>query len=351
MGLESLPHLALGNTTKGLTQVVVGSNTPQYSYSDWLSDQGSAIKENAYQNRRYATARYVQKMNALCRKSSVFSPTIKSLSYFSEAENIVGHQRKEQKLLPVKNPVAFGAAVYETTKKLVSSLGANISYYAPSEFVGLEMAEKGLLIKDSLNINFNSNVCAQYADSYEALFTNVQTLLLQVDSSLKSIDSEVLQIEDQFVAELVADVIEYYHSSVSLNVETGLSYTIIEDAWLNNKIPVSVNFAEKMLALYSYAEKHSLNYQTPYPVYKEAVAEKCMKEQVTRMSVDHYALYSEVFGELRTKEVVASSGKIYQLGYTIPHMVYMSILVEDLKIFQQKLNTLTSLEELDGLTQ
>ena len=349
MGLESLPHLALGNTTKGLTQVVVGSSTPQYSYSDWLSDQGSAIKDNAYQNKRYATAKYVQKMNAICRKSSVFSPTIKSLGYFSEVVDIVGHQRQEQRLLPVKNPVAFGAAVYETTKNLVSSLGANIRYYAPSEFVGLEMAEKGLLIKDSLNINFNSNICTQYADSYEALFSSVQELLEQLDSSLKSINSEVLQIEDEFVTELVADVIEYYHSSVKVSVETGLAYTILEDAWLNKKVPASARFGEKMLALYSYAEKHSLSYQTPYPIYKEAIAEKCMKEQVTRMSVDHYALYSEVFGELRTKEVVASSGNRYQLGYTIPHMVYISILAEDLKTFQQKINTLASLEELDSL--
>ena len=42
MGLESLPHLALGNTTKGMTQVVVGNGAPQHSYSD-----GCLIKQRA----------------------------------------------------------------------------------------------------------------------------------------------------------------------------------------------------------------------------------------------------------------------------------------------------------------
>lgn len=346
MGLEALPHLALGNTTKGMTQVVVGDTSQQYSYSDWLSDQAGNIKENAYQNQRYATAKYVQKMNDICRRSSVFSPTIKSLGYFSEIDNITGHNRSEQRLIPTKNPVAFGAVVYETTKSLLAALGADLRYYAPSEFVGLEMAEKGLLIKESLNINYSSNTCTQYADSYEAAFNELNTVFGEISALLDGLSNEALEIESDFVAEAVSEVIEAYNSSVRVSVEIGLSYTLIEDVWLNKKLPKSRPVGSKINDLYSYAERHRLTYATPYPNYKASAAESCMKEQVTRMSVEHYALYSEVFGEVRTKEVVASSGKSYQLGYIIPHMVYMSILTEDLKVFVSRLEMIESLEYL-----
>lgn len=346
MGLESLPHLALGNTTKGMTQVVVGDTSQQYSYSDWLSDQAGSIKENARQNQRYATAKYVQKMNDICRKSSVFSPTIKSLGYFSEVDNITGYYREEQRLIPTKNPVAFGAAVYETTKSLVAALGVDIRYYAPSEFVGLEMAEKGLLIKESLSIDYNSNTCTQYVDSYENAFNELNAVFSRISLLLEGLGEEVLEIESDFVAEAVCEAIEAYNSSVRVSVETGLSYTLIEDVWLNKKLPKSRAVGAQLNNLYSYAERHSLTYTTPYPSYKAAAAESCMKEQVTRMSMEHYALYSEVFGEVRTKEVVASSGKSYQLGYIIPHMVYMSILTEDLKVFASRLEMIETLEYL-----
>lgn len=349
MGLESLPHLALGNTTKGMTQVVVGNGAPQHSYSDWLSDQAEGIKENAHQNSRYATARYVQNINALCRKSSVFTPTIKSLSYFSEVDGIVGARRKEQKLLPVKNPVAFGAAVYETAKNLSSAFGANISYYAPSDFVGLEMAEKGLLIEESLNINYKSTACTEYANKYESVFSDLNDLLKKTSSILKVLSKGVLNVDIDIVGEAVCDVIDAYNSSVRVSIETGLSYTIIEDAWLKKRVGASTELAEKMLQLYTYAEAHSLVYKTPYPNYKKEAAEVCMKRQVTQMSVDHYALYSEVFSRMRTEEVVSSAGNVYQIGYMIPHMVYMSILMEDLRLFKRKIETLESLETLIGL--
>lgn len=347
MGLESLPHLALGNTTKGLTQVVVGSSAPQYSYSDWLQDQASSIKENAYQNSRYATARYVQKMNAICKKSSVFSPTIKSLAYFSEVDGLLSSHREEQKLIPVKNPVAFGAMVYKATQELASSLGADISYYAPSEFVGLEMAEKGLLVENSLNINFKSIACRQYADSYEAAFVELQKLIVQISRKLEVLTTELLLNGDSYVEGLVAEIIEAYNYSIQSSVEAGLSYTILEDVWLNKKMSVSKRLGRKMTELFSYAEDRKLEYKTAYPNYKESVAESCMKENITSMSVEHYALYSEVFGKLRTKEVTATSGKTYQIGYTIPHMVYMKTLVKDLGMFEKRLSVMESLEDLE----
>ena len=54
-----------------------------------------------------------------------------------------------------------------------------------------------------------------------------------------------------------------------VSVETGQSYTIIEDAWLKKRVGASTELAAKMLQLYTYAEAHSFVYKTPYPNYQK----------------------------------------------------------------------------------
>lgn len=343
MGLESLPHLALGNTQKGMTQIVMSPNQGGYSYSDWLGTQKDELMEAAYQHGRRSVAKHVSETNALCYASRIHAPSVKSLEYFSEFENISGSVKKEQKLLAVKNPVGFGALVYSATKTLVSKFGAKVSYYAPSEFVGLELAEKGLLDRSKFHINYNSQDCTNYADNFEYELRMAAKNIEAISAILECLDTGALKSGGAAVNKAISDVLEAYHSSIGNNVRKGLSYTVIEDAWLAKRVRSSQKLANQLLVLYRYAERHKIQFDTKYPRYNDEDGVKCMKNSVDRLTIDHYALYSEIFTLIKAKAICSSAGKKYQLGYIIPQMQYITTINKDLSNLLKKLNSMNSL--------
>lgn len=350
MGLESLPHMALGNTKRGMTQVVVGNNTNAYSYSDWLSSQKDEIIEAAYQNGRRAVSRHVIETNGLCYASHIHTPTVRSLGFFSVFENISGSDRQEQKLLAVRNPVGFGALVYLSTQKLVSKLGARVAYYAPSKSVGLELAEKGLLNRSKFSIDYKSKACIDYANEFESQIKSLENILKAISRHLDIIDNSRLKTESSGVGQAVGDILQTYHACMNKNVRNGLTYTVIEDEWLAKKIPVAKNFASQLLLLYRYAEKHNIRFTTNYPRYNEVDGFNCMKSSVDKLTMDQYALYSEVFALIKGKAVYSSAGNRYQLGYIIPQMEYAKMMNKDLSAVLQQLNSMSSLKKIKAVS-
>lgn len=346
MGLESMPYMALGNTHKGMTQIVMSPNANTFSYSEWLGTQKDEIVEAAYQNGRRSVARHVLETNALCLESHIQTPTVRSLGFFSEFVNISGSSRLEQKLLAVKNPVAFGALVYSSTKKLTSRLGAKVSYYRPSGFVGLELAERGLLNRKKFVVDYNSKACTDYADEFEYEIKALKKNIEAINSRLECINSIDLGMDTGLVRAAVTDVLQAYHSYIYQNVRSGLLYTIIEDNWLARKMPEAQKFANKILDFYEYAETNGIVLSVGYPRYHEATGFDCMKTSIDKLSVDQYALYSEVFSLMKGKAIHSSAGKRYQLGYVIPQMEYARLMNKDLSELINRLDKLGSLRKM-----
>ena len=335
MGLESLPHLALGNTKKGLTQIVMSPNGGGQSgeTAQWLVDQKDDIKEQAYQTGRSFIAKHTKTMNKMCLESYLHVPTIKSLEYFSEIRGLITPYRESLKLLTVKNPISFGATVFQTTKEVVRDLGARVSYYPPSEIVGLEAAKKGMLVKDSFIIDYNSHEAVNYADLSEANINRLDSVIEAINYQMKGLNDEALSINEDFVAEAVITVLDLYHLFTRANVKAGLTYTVIEDKWLNKKSYSARDFAPKMMELYDYAERNNLVYETPYPSYEENEACISVNNELAKTTAKERALYTEVFDHIKAKAVVSSNGKRYQLGHLIPQNIYIDRLVGDLEKF------------------
>lgn len=349
MGLESLPHLALGNTKKGLTQIVIGQNEGSSNKGEtaqWLVNQKDDIKEQAYQTGRSFIAGHTKTMNKVCEASYLYSPTLKSLEYFSEVSGLISAHRDSLKILRVKNPVCFGAEVFKSTKTVVGRLGARVSYYAPSKIVGLEAAKKGMLIKDSFFIDYNSQAATDYANESEANIQKLNSLIGEINYQMKGLNKEALSVNKPFVADAVELVLDLYHLFMRESVETGLSHTIIEDVLLNRKIYHARDFAPKMLELYDYAERYGVVYETAYPSYVASKAELVVKEELEKTTEKEYALYSEIFDHIKANIVNSSSGNRYQMGYLIPQNIYINRMIKDLEVFR---NQITGREVLDKL--
>lgn len=349
MGLESLPHLALGNTKKGLTQIVIGqneSNADKGEAAQWLVNQKDDIKEQAYQTGRSFIASHTKTMNKICEESHLYSPTLKSLEYFSEVSGLISAHRESLKILKVKNPVAFGAEVFKSTKMVVSNLGARVSYYAPSKIVGLEAAKKGMLVKDSFFIDCEGQAAVEYANASEANMEKLNLLIGEINYQIKGLNKEALSVNKPFVADAVEMVLDLYHLFMRESVESGLSHTIIEDILLNKKIYHARDFAPKMIELYDYAEKYGVVYDTPYPSYDPIKAELLVKQELEKTTTKEYALYSEIFDHIKAKAITSSSGNRYQIGYLIPQNIYISRMIKDLDVFRKHI---TGREELDKL--
>lgn len=351
MGLESLPHLALGNTKKGLTQIVIspdgGHGSGQgNSTAQWLVDQKDDIKEQAYQTGRSVIARHTKSMNKICHDSHLYVPTIKSLEYFSEVQGLITPYRESLKLLTVKNPVSFGASVFQSTKNIVRDLGARVSYYAPSETVGLEAAKKGMLIKNDFLIDYESKEAVRLADETEGRLHKLNLIIESINYQLKGFTREALEAELGLVNEAVEAVLDLYHLFTRTNVEAGLTYTVIEDVWLNKKIVSARAFAPKMMALYDYAEKHRIVYETPYPNYNAQKAEASVRNELSKTNLKEHALYTEVFDYVKARAVTSSTGNKHQLGHLIPQNIYMDRLISDLEVFLHHIKGIASLNTL-----
>lgn len=349
MGLESLPHLALGNTKKGLTNIVIGGNNDNsngLSHTEWLIKQKEDIKEQAYQTGRGFIAAHTRTINAMCKASSEFSPTLKSLAYFSDIDNLTSRNRQSQVLMNTKNPVGFGAMVYKETQNLVSDLGGRVSYHRPSEFVGLEFAKKGLLVKKSFYIDYNSQAAVRVADEHESKLGQLDYLFESINTALSGITAEALAANNELVASAVIEVLDLYHLYIKASVEAGISCTAIEDRWLNKKIPAARDFAPKLLDMYSYAEKYQLAYNTPYPSYKSSEGDLRVLSEFNRTNPTQYALYSEIFDYIKAKAVISTIGNRYQLGHLISQNTYMQALIEDLTGFYQQVSNNFNLETL-----
>lgn len=340
MGLESLPHLALGNTKKGMTQIVMsphGGSGEGSSNSQWLSDQKDEIKDQAYQAGRAFVAQHTKSMNKVCYDSHAYIPTIKSLEYFSEIRGLITPYRESLKLLTVKNPISFGATVFQVTKLVIGDLGARVSYYAPSKTVGLESAKKGMLIKDSFFIDYSANAAVEYADWSEQNLTRLNNVIASISYLIRELDEEALESNNPIVVDAVSAVLNLYHLFTKNNVVAGLTYTIIEDVWLNKKIPAARDLAPKMMELYDYAERKGIKYETPYPNYQQHEAELSIGEEMSYTTPKEHALYLEVFDHIKAKAVISTAGNRYQMGHLIPQNIYVNRLIDDLEVFQNQL--------------
>lgn len=349
MGLESLPHLALGNTKKGMTQIVMsphGNGGEGSSHAQWLSDQKDDIKEQAYQAGRGFVAQHTKSMNKICYESHTYIPTIKSLEYFSETRGLITPYRESLKLLTVKNPISFGATVFQVTKLIIGDLGARVSYYAPSKVVGLEAAKKGMLVKDSFFIDYSASAAVEYADWSEQNLNRLDNVIASINYLIKGLDEEALASNEPFIDEAVSAVLGLYHLFTRDNVKAGLTYTVIEDVWLNKKIPAARDLAPKMMELYDYAERKGIVYETPYPSYQPHEAELSINEEMSYTTTKEHALYSEVFDHIKAKAVVSSAGNRYQMGHLIPQNIYANRLIDDLEAFHRQLECQEPLDRL-----
>lgn len=349
MGLESLPHLALGNTKKGMTPIVIGGNDGNndgLSHAEWFIKQKDDIKEQAHETGRHLVARHTKTINSMCKASSKFLPTINSLAYFSDIEELTSHRRQSKVLMSTKNPVGFGAMVYEEARSTIYQLGGRASYYAPSEFVGLEFAKKGLLIKSKFKIDWHSSEARDYADAYELNLKELDLVIEDINSVLAAFTSEALASKSDIVRDAVAVVLDVYHVYMKENVEAGLNYTAIEDKWLNKKIVSARAFAPAMMRLYDYAESNKVVYETTYPSYKNKAGEDFMNKQLAKTNENQYALYSEVFENIKAKSVTSSLGNKYQVGHIISQNTYIKKLMAKLKGFHGYIESNWEVESL-----
>lgn len=353
MGLESLPHLALGNTKKGMTQIVIGGDSGSndgLSHAEWFIKQKDDIKEQAHETGRHLVARHIKTINSMCKASSKFLPTINSLAYFSEIEELTSPRRRSKVLMSTKNPVGFGAMVYEESRNTIYQLGGRASYYAPSEFVGLEFAKKGLLIKKKFKIDWQSNEARNYADAYERNLKELDLVIEGINSTLAAFTREALASESDIVRDAVSVVLEGYHVYMKECVENGLNYTAIEDKWLNKKIVSARAFAPTMMRLYEYAESNKVIYETAYPSYKNEAGERFMNEQLNKTNENQYALYSEVFENIKAKSVTSSLGNKYQVGHIISQNTYVKTLLPNLKGFHKYIESNWAVSDLRKIT-
>jgi hypothetical protein len=353
MGLESLPHLALGNTKKGMTQIVIGGDggsNDGLSHAEWFIKQKDDIKEQAHETGRHLVARHTKTINSMCKASSKFLPTINSLAYFSEIEELTSSRRQSKVLMSTKNPVGFGAMVFEEARNTIYQLGGRASYYAPSDFVGLEFAKKGLLIKNKFKINWSSNEAGNYADAYEYNLKELDSVIADINFVLAAFTNEALASKQDVVRDAVEKVLDAYHVYMKEGVEAGISYTAIEDKWLNKKIVSARAFAPVMMGLYDYAESNEVAYDTAYPSYKNKAGEDFMNEQLAKTNENQYALYSEVFENIKAKSVTSSSGNKYQVGHIISQNAYMKKLIIDLKGFHRYITSNWEVEALRSIS-
>lgn len=351
MGLDLLPHLALGNTKKGVTNIVIGdagTGGNRRDTGEWLQQQKEDIVESAREVAQAAIVQHVKTINKACVDSSLYTPTLKSLSYFSELDNLVSDRREAQRLIATKNPVAFGAVVYEATKHLMNAFGVELFYHAPSEFVGLEFAKKGLLLKERFFIDYTSKACVTYANTFETSLRRLDFAIVNINWKIRFLQGSIFDSYNKVVADAVSGVLDMYHKFIQSSVRAGVSYTAIEDIWLNKNVEAARSFAPQLLELYNYAEKHSIQYDTPYPSYDADYAEDYMRQTVGGTEPSEYALYSEIFTHIKTEAITATSGTVYQLGYLIPQFVYVDYLMDSLDGF---LGELDGLQELKSLSK
>lgn len=337
MGLESLPYLALGNTKKGMTKIVMspdGENSGESNNSgQWLVNQKNDIKYGLWQTGQAAFATHTKSLNKICYESHIYSPTIKSLEYFSEVTGLISSHRESLKLLTVKNPISFGSSVLRSTKKVVRELGGRVSYYAPSGIVGLESAKKGMLVRDSFFVDYNSKKAIDYADKSEAKLNTLDMIIKSINDHIDEVVEATVDGSSPTIADAVSVVLDLYHLSIQDSVKAGLTYTVIEDVWLNKKIYHARDFAPKMLALYEYAEKNSVIYSTPYPSYDPVKGELSANKELSLSDSKERALYTEVFDCIKGKVVTSTSGNRYQMGHLIPQNLYLDRLILDLERF------------------
>lgn len=349
MGIESIAHQPLGNTVKGVSPIVIVSNENAYSYTDWLREEIADIKDDIHETNRHIAASHSRTINKLCENSVTFSPIIKSMEYFSQLDNLTSDRRQSRKLMMTKNPVAFGAQVYANTRKIIASFGAQVYYCAPNEFIGLEFATKGLLVKNKFNVNYDSDVCVEYADNSKRKINNLNSLIRDINLMLSCFNNEVLEASYEMVSDAISRVLDAYHICIGYSVKTGLAYTAIEDVWLNKKVDQSRIFAAKLLSLYEYAEKYNVEYNTAYPSYDKGIAEKLVSKELTQSNYVENALYSEVFENIMAKYIKSSTNEKYQLGYLIPQNTYIDRLSHDLSAFHGRLKSIGSLEEINRM--
>lgn len=314
--------------------------------SIWAVDQIRHMKQDLDEIAKNTVANSVKLVNKLCKQSNLYTPTLKSLAYFSDIEDIVSERRREEVLFPTKNPVMFGAMVYLETEKLLGGVEAEISYAKPSSFIGLEFGSRSVVNKSKLQIDYDHPYATRYADKYEQVILDIENICSKINFYMDWITEGDMNNPSEDLDEVVRGVLDNYHRIIKDNVLIGLTKPAIEDSWVNQTSASNKELSEMLLKIYNYAESRGLEYSEEYPSFNSALAEVAMQEELHEFDSNlDYTLYSSIFSEIKYNTIKNSSGREYNLCYVIPTMVYAKALLEDLEGFYSYLNSNTELQD------
>lgn len=315
---------------------------PDYVPIPIVYESGTAVGEAEYQlDKLRISARagirknltnHVREINQLCLESSAYTPTLKSLAYFSEVHGIEGAYRKAQKLLYSKNPIAIGVGVYlETKNLLLNKMNSDFTYYPPNEIVGLEFNKHPVLDVGSMNFDSSSVEVVNYANEAEQLFDTLEYTYRSIAFITGRLAKEVLDNPNKALEAPIKAVLNIYHKGMKEYVEKGVLYTAIEDLWMNAKSPSAMNFAESLMILYEYAEEQGISYEEPYPVFNPEAAEDFMNEMLSLFNKkEEYPVFSSAFESILDCEVVTYKNRSHFLGYLLPQIIYSRLMLKTL---------------------
>lgn len=305
---------------------------------DIIGENIDSVKESFREGARKNLQSVVREVNQLCLESTTYSPTLKSLAYFSEITGFESNSDKAQKLLVSKNPIAFGVGVYLETARMLELTNSRLTYRTPSQKVGFEFASQPILDRSNIEFNPNSSSVKSYLNKAEEVFEDLEYVFKSLASITAPLVRNALQSPSEDLKQAISVVLDTYHKGISNYVQKGVAYTIIEDAWLVSKSPSARQFAQNMLILYNFAEANNVVFENGYPTFDNNQAEKFMQNMMTEFNSDtDYAVYSCAFENIIHDEVLSSRKRKHYMGNLIPQLVYTRLILTPMQKIKDKL--------------